>query len=227
MPREASRQLVREGLRDLPDNTIITSAEDGVAYLVRGGRREQIMNPAQLAAEGIHPQQSRRIELNAEEINEIPFAGMLALGTTGSMMFDSGDVFLGSGHYMHTWGTLDRSSGQIAAQTRSRTSTWFGEFQGSVHLILADAHDAPVWASQDHRYVVEGTWIGRSDRTDAWWETMSSADTTRVNRSYLFQSCDADNFVPILGKWVSAGRPVAQLAAESALVAKVIATIVG
>jgi hypothetical protein len=122
---------------------------------------------------------------------------------------------------MSTHGTLDLTSGQIAAWTHIWTITMFGGFHGAVHLILADQYDAPVYQTQTYRYGVDGTWIGTSDRNTAWFESMNPADTGRVTNIYIFQSWAPDSFQTILDRWVAAGSSVSQLATDVANVAKV------
>jgi hypothetical protein len=223
----AGHPAARSELRELSDGTVVTSRHDGTPFLVRAGRREQILNPTQLSAHGIDPREIRPVELAAGELAAIPLDGVLALGATGVRPFDSGDVFLDAGHFMRTWGTLDLATGQVAASTRTRTVTWFGGYHGAVHLIFADGADAPVWSSPSHRYGVDGTVVGQSDRTDAWWETMKPADTPRVSSCYIFQGWDPDGLIAIIDRAVAVGKAVGELAREVAEVAKVVAVVFG
>jgi hypothetical protein len=120
-------------------------------------------------------------------------------------------------------GSLDLSTGQIAAQTRTATFTWFGGFHGGTKVIFSDANDAPVYPTGFYRYGVEGTWIGTSDRTEAWWEGMPAGDTTRITTQAVFLVWAPDDFQHILDQWVQSGQKVAALAASVGAVAKVIA----
>lgn len=210
-------------LSELEDGTLLTSAADGTAYLLQNGRRKQILSPASVLAAGVDPRESgaRRLTLSAEQLERIPMAG--ALATAGTRQFDSGLMYLGANHWMRTWGSLDLAGGQIAAQTRTATFTWFGGYHGGTYVIFSDENDAPVFQTGFHRYGVDGTWIGRSDRTDAWWESMPAADTSRVSRHTIFLVWAPDSFQTILDKWVQSGQKVASLVGSVASVAAVFA----
>jgi hypothetical protein len=125
---------------------------------------------------------------------------------------------------MNTWGTI-ASTGQIAMQTRTRTVTWFGGFHGAVKLIAADANDAPTYQSESHRYGVDGTWIGTSDRTDAWWEDMGSDAAGRTTQVAIFHVWDPNSFQTILDQWVAAAKKLGELIAVIGDAAKVFKTI--
>lgn len=78
--------------------------------------------------------------------------------------------------------------------------------------------------TQVRRYGVDGTWVGRSDYTGAWWENMSPQDAARVRKIYIFHAWAPDSFQTILNKWVAAGKSIAELTASVGSVAKVVAT---
>ena len=155
---------------DLPDGTLVTGGTEVAPYLIENGSRRLIPSPAAFCAGGFDKNAVKAVA--PEDLASIPLGEPLAL-TGGAYNFASGDVFLGAGHYMNTHGSLDTASGTVAAMTRIWTITWFGGYHGSVHVIFADQNDAPVWQSQDHRYGVDGTWIGTSDRTESWFESMN------------------------------------------------------
>jgi hypothetical protein len=209
---EASAEDLRK------DGTLLSVFAETAPYVVQGGKASQVPSPQEFAARGFDPNKIMRVPADLR--------GRLTVGpplapSVGVLAFASGDQFLGAGHYMNTHGTLDRQSGRVAATTRIRTITWFGGYHGSAHIIFADTNDAPVWQSQDHRYGVDGTAVGTSDRTTAWFEAMKAGDTGRVTAYYLFQAWAPDDFMTILNKWVAAGKSVASLAASVASVAKV------
>lgn len=157
-------------LGTLTDGTILTSAADGAPYLFQDGRRKRILSPAGVLAAGVdlHSSAAQQLTLSEEQLQRIPSAGLLA--PAGTRQFDSGLTHLGTNHWMRTWGVLELGTGQISAQTRTATFTWFGGYHGATYVIFSDANDAPVFQSSLHRYGVDGTAIGTSDRTDAWWE---------------------------------------------------------
>jgi hypothetical protein len=224
------RLLVSRGeLPTVPRGSLVTSQRDGSSYLAGPGGLEQIFNPAAVMANPyLNVPSLPRFEAPQDLIDQLLTtttqngrSGPLASRDGATVGFDSGDVFLGAGHFMHTWGTLS-DSGQIAASTQTRTVTWFGGYHGGVHLIAADENDAPVWMSQQHRFGVDGTWIGQSDRTDAWWEDMPQPDVARVRSIYMFHAWAPDGFLAILQEWSAALRAVGDLIGQIADVAKVV-----
>jgi hypothetical protein len=210
---------------DLEDNTLVTSESDGDTYLVSGGKRQLVTNVSALFAAGIDPRSARSVTMPAAQLKQVPFAEDSPLATlVGTHQVDTGDVFLGAGHYMHTWGTIS-GTGQIAMQTRTRSVTWLGGYHGAVRLIAADQYGAPTFQSQDHRYGVDGTMVGTSDRTDAWWETMSADAFNRTTQVAIFHSWDPNSFQTILDQWVQTAKKIGDLVTSVAGIAKVFTTI--
>jgi hypothetical protein len=208
----------------LGDATLVTSAADGTAYLLRNGRRQQIIDPVSVLAAGIDPRERnvKKVTLSAEQLDRIPSDAVLQLG--GTRQFDSGFQHLGANHWMRTWGSLDLATGQIAGQTRTATFTWFGGFHGATYVIFRDANDAPVYQTTSlHRFGVDGTWIGTSDRTDVWWESMLAGDTAHITAHTIFLVWAPDNFQYILDQWAQSGQKVASLVGSVGAVAAVIA----
>ncbi|MFD7815630.1 PLAT/LH2 domain-containing protein [Streptomyces sp. NPDC059785] len=206
-----------------PGREVITSDVDGAAYLIKDGQRHRIASPVSLMAAGLDPREPDSIThrtLSAAQLEQIPMAGVLPV--SGSRQFDSGLVHLGANHWMRTWGSLDLGSGQIAAQTRTATFTWFGGYHGATYVIFSDRNDAPVHKTGFYRYGVDGTWIGLSDRTDAWWETVSAADARRITNHTIFLVWAPDSFQTMLDRWVDSGQKVAALVAQAAAIAAVV-----
>ncbi|MFD5016907.1 hypothetical protein [Streptomyces chartreusis] len=210
-------------LGTLSDGTIITSSADGAPYLFQDGQRKRILSPAGVLAAGVdlHSSAAQQLTLSEEQLQRIPSAGLLA--PAGTRQFDSGLTHLGANHWMRTWGVLELGTGQMAAQTRTATFTWFGGYHGATYVIFSDTNDAPVFQSGLHRYGVDGTVIGTSDRTDAWWETMPPTDTARITRHAVFLTWSPDSFDKILGRWAESGEKVASLISSVAAVAAVFA----
>lgn len=211
-------------LDDIDDGDVVVGGGDPMPYLIVGGQRRPFESPEAFLSAGYEP--TRVKVVTDPKLGVMPIGEPVVAEAIGVKSFDSGNTFLGAGHYMHTWGTLNLGSGQIAAQTRIRTITWFGGFHGAAYVIFADANNAPVHQTRTYRYGVDGTWIGTSDRTTAWWESMSPESAGRVTKIYIFQSWAPDSFQTILNKWVAAGQSIAQLVSSVSSVAKVIATFV-
>jgi hypothetical protein len=200
------------------------SERDGDTFLMSGGKRQLVTNVSALFAAHIDPHSARAVTLTQPDLDRVPVAENFVASLVGTHQVDTGDVFLGAGHYMHTWGTIS-GTGQIAMQTRTRTVTWFGGYHGAVRLIASDANGAPTFQSQDHRYGVDGTMIGTSDRTDAWWETMSPDEFNRTTQAAIFQVWDPNSFQTILDQWVQSAKKIADLVGSVASVAKVFTTV--
>ncbi|MFI9172772.1 hypothetical protein [Streptomyces lincolnensis] len=217
-------QMNEEQPGTLADGTILTSAADGVPYLFQDGRRKRILSPAGVLSAGVDLRSSaaQQLTLSEEQLRRIPSAGVLAPAET--RQFDSGLMHLGANHWMRTWGVLELRTGQVSAQTRTATFTWFGGFHGATYVIFGDANDAPVFQSGMHRYGVDGTVIGTSDRTDAWWESVPPADTARITCHAIFLTWAPDSFEKILGRWAESGEKVASLVSSAAAIAAVFAT---
>jgi hypothetical protein len=208
---------------ELHDGDVVVGGPDPMAFVIEDGKRRPFESIGAFYAAGYQPDQVKVVA--DPKLQTLPLGEpLVALAPVKS--FDSGRVFLGSGHYMRTWGTLDLGSGQIAAQTFIQTITWFGGYHGAATVIFADANDAPVYQTQSYRYGVDGTMIGTSQRTTAWWEQMSPQDAGRVTKIYIFQSWAPDSFQTILDRWVTAGELIARLAGSVASVAKVAAVLV-
>jgi hypothetical protein len=74
---------------------------------------------------------------------------------------------LGANHFMWTHADL-HDNNWLTGETRTATFTWFGGYTGQSWVIVFDANDVVLARTPAHRYGVDGTWIGVSDRTDPW-----------------------------------------------------------
>ena len=89
------------------------------------------------------------------------------------------DTDLGANHRMTSDVTL-QDNGHIDATTRTRTGSWLGGFTGAVQLLFSDANDVVIGASNEHTFGVDGSIIGRRDRTDYWGEDIGPNLVGRV-----------------------------------------------
>jgi len=117
------------------------------------------------------------------------------------------DTFLGAGHYMYTTGTVD-PGGLIRASTRTRTITWFGGYHGGVYCIAADANDIGLAQTPLQRYGVDGTAVGRSDRTDFWSAYIDAAAYNRAAKIYCFHTWAPDDMVTRINRATVIGKAV-------------------
>lgn len=205
------------------DGTILVSKTSGESWLIEQGKRVALSSVTTLLAVGMDYDdiKAKKKVVDDQAINDVPVQTSFTPAFAGVKQVDSGNAFLGAGHYMHTWGSIDSSNGTVAMNTRTWTITMFGGYHGGVHLILSNAAGGPTWASQEHRYGVDGTWMGTSDRTQAWWENAGPANVQNAARVDVFHSWDPDSFNVILQKWIQAGQQIGQLVATASGVAKV------
>jgi hypothetical protein len=148
-------------------------------YVVRGGKLHVIPDARTFRQAGYD--RSAVQVLPDAEVKKLPVAVEAELLPGQHIVLDL-DSFLGAGHYMTTYGVLRKTAGggHVDATTRTRTITMFGGFHGGVNMIYSDAEGFPVGMSATQRYGVDGTWIGRSDRTDYWSEELSEDQATRT-----------------------------------------------
>jgi hypothetical protein len=133
--------------------------------------------------------------------------------TAGAQIQDIVDTFLGSGHYMTTnyWLRNTGSGAHLSATTRTRTITMFGGYRGAVQMIFGAADGSPVGASQVHSFGVDGTWIGRSDRTDAWFEDYPSDWADRITSVTVFHFWNPNALADQVAKAVAIVKPIVEL----------------
>lgn len=80
---------------------------------------------------------------------------------------------VGTGH-MNTSVILSET-GRLDGQTRTWTSDTLSGFEGGVLVVIADIRGKILWTSTLHKYGVNGTAQGHSDRTETWSETVPDA----------------------------------------------------
>jgi hypothetical protein len=203
--------------RQFPDGALVVAPPDPPIYVILNGVRRWIPDPPTFNARGYDWNDVEVV--SATELNLIPQGPPIPSVKTLSV--DTGDVFLGAGHYMHTSASLTIDTGVIGAITRTWTITMFGGFHGGVGLILVDSNGALVHPTPVMRYGVDGTWIGQSARTDGWQDSMNQADTGKVDAIRVVQAWDPDGFQTILDKWKQAGQTIGVFITDIAAVAKI------
>ncbi|MCJ8283563.1 MAG: hypothetical protein MJK14_28215 [Rivularia sp. ALOHA_DT_140] len=88
--------------------------------------------------------------------------------------------------HMKTSFTLN-SSGNLKATTRTWSRRKLSGFTGGVFIVLTDGSKNPVWTSKQHRYGVNGRWLGTSDRTEKWQATVPKRILPRVRGYAIVQ----------------------------------------
>ncbi|RJK94881.1 hypothetical protein [Vallicoccus soli] len=71
---------------------------------------------------------------------------------------------------MRTQATFHIAERRVTALTRTWNGVALTGFTGAVQLVFLDANDRVIGAGGVRTYGVDGTWIGRYDRTDYWEE---------------------------------------------------------
>jgi hypothetical protein len=201
--------------RDWVDGSLLQGSSQPAIYVMQAGRRRLIPNWATFVANGYSPQSVQVI--SDAELNAIPLGEPLPL--VPRLFVDTGFVHLGANHWMQTRAGLLTESGHIDASTRTATFTWFGGYHGGTKLLLADGDDIVIGETALHRFGVDGTWIGQSDRSDYWSEEVDSTVTRRTTSMTAFLTWAPNDFdtqmatlaghITSLGEVIAAVAPIA------------------
>jgi hypothetical protein len=154
--------------------TLLASPLEEQLYVIEDGGRKLIPDAHTFEVKGYSPDSIEYVP--PELLDAIPLVGVLSLEeatpiNTGGSLY----TFLGAGHQMWTGATLWRDSGHLQATTRTRTYTAFGGFTGGAQVILVGQNGTMLANTGVHSFGVDGTWVGRSDRTDSWSEQVDQS----------------------------------------------------
>lgn len=179
-------------------------------YVMRGGHLHLIRDARQFRKAG-YDRLAVQVIPDAE-LESLPLAVEAQLAPGEEIILDL-DSFLGAGHYMTTYGVLRKAAegGHVDATTRTRTITMFGGFHGAVNMLYSDAAGFPVGMSATQRFGVDGTWIGRSDRTDYWSEELSEDWATRTTAITLFHFWQPDQLDDVVRRGVDMVKPIVEI----------------
>lgn len=190
--------------RHVDDGSIVVVGDE--TFLMEQGALRPVKSEA--AAVGL-AQPDRPVSfLSVEEARSLPVGEVFAAPAEN---IDTGLVytFLGSGHQMWTRAILDRGTNRLQAQTRTRCYTWFGGFTGGVQITANEANGMIAWTSPARRFGVDGTMIGRSDRTDAWLEQIPPEIVAKTASLTIFHFWSPD-WMKNLDQWLKVGIQVAE-----------------
>jgi hypothetical protein len=209
-----------------PDGALISAGEH--LFVIKDQKRCLVPDPATLFENGYDPSAVEYI--SEPEINAIPLGPDVtrprpraARALTHDVDFYV-DSFLGAGHYMRTGGTL-RTSGRVECNTRTTTITWFGGFRGGVSLLFYDAGGKPTGSTQNpvvRTFGVDGTLIGRSDRTDYWSEDISPDVVSRTTMVLVMHSWAPNSLADQIRKATEIGQAVEPFIQTIASIAKAV-----
>lgn len=104
-------------------------------------------------------------------------------------------------------------NGMLNANTHIWTKNEWSGFTGGVFIVLTDGQGHPIWSSAQHRYGVDGTWIGNSDRRERWQEEVPAHVLSKVGGYAIMQG-----HTPRIRIWDFINSPEGQAAIETAVV---------
>jgi hypothetical protein len=128
---------------------------------------------------------------------------------------------------MQTRAGLLTETGHVDASTRTATFTWFGGYHGGTKLLLADGDDIVIGESSLHRFGVDGTWIGTSDRSDYWSEDLDVAVSRRATSMTAFLTSSPNDFDTQMALLAGHVRSLGEVVAAVAPIATSVKTITG
>ena len=99
---------------------------------------------------------------------------------------------------MRTSFTLN-SDGRLTAVTNTRTKVKGAGFTGGVSIILLNGDRQPIWASEVHKYGVDGCLIGTCNRNENWSDSVPP-DILRQVRGYAILQQHAPKWLQLVGQ---------------------------
>ncbi|HEX6501968.1 MAG TPA: hypothetical protein VF011_01885 [Terriglobales bacterium] len=181
-------------------------------YLMNNGQRHLIPDPPTFNALGLT---SDAVESVADaDLNSIPLGTPIPEGGVGyvhpafPITASQDDNFAGTGGRMHTDASI-YSSGLMNAVTHTWEVTDLRGFKGAVAVAVFDENRTTLWVSATQRFGVDGRWIGTSDRTDNWSETVPAEFVPKVRYIAILQHWDP-NLVEDIEHWLQGINDIAQ-----------------
>jgi hypothetical protein len=214
---DANLLAIPEGARKpsripLTNGILLKSPEMPKVYVMENGKKRWVPDPQTLVTIGGW---DRVLAMAEEDLTAIPegpaLPSVIPPGQQIQLKVDL-DTNMGANHWMYTHGAL-RVSGHIEGTTRTRTGTWVGGFVGGMQMFYADANGIAIGQSELRTYGVDGTAVGRSDRTDYWTEDIDQAISQQVASIHVshFWAPRWDFFGKLIAEAVRIGGPVVDL----------------
>lgn len=116
-----------------------------------------------------------------------------------SLRFGPGRTRLGTARYMQTEGII-RDDGKIEATTETYNANWLNGYRGRGMLLLGDENGITIGNVYSPAYGVDGTWIGRSRRTDFWTGDIGPELAKRVKQIRIHHFWDPNSWNTTLNK---------------------------
>jgi hypothetical protein len=195
--------------RTYPDGSFLT--DDGeTVYVTHGGKLRLVPDAMTFVELGGRDKPVHTI--SSAEIRALPVDEALGESRIRTLEVDV-YTFLGAGHHMWTVAGMLTSAGRLQANTRTRTQTWFGGFTGGVEITINDRDGYIVWKTPAQRFGVDGTAIGRSDRTD-YWEEYPPQEVIDQAASLGVAHFWSPNWQQNLDRWIAVGRQITSVIVE-------------
>lgn len=116
---------------------------------------------------------------------------------------------------MRTTATFFPAEHRVAAMTRTWNAVKLTGFTGGVQLVFLNSEGRVIGATGLHTFGVDGTWIGRSDRTDYWEEYVDGPWLSQVAEVRAVHShAGKIRLREIVQYAVDTAKPIADLIAE-------------
>jgi hypothetical protein len=204
------------------DDTLLQGSTAAI-YVMRGGQRHLIPDPTTFYALGFN---WNAVQLVADsDLNAIPMGSPVPEGGVTPVfpiVASRDDNFPGSGGFMHTDVSI-YASGVLNAVTHTWEVTDLRGFRGAVAATVLDGNQTPLWVSATQHYSVDGRWIGTSDRTDNWSDTVPASVLPDIRYIAIVQQWDP-NVVADIEAWIAGlGANAPQIAAIASAVSTIVA----
>jgi hypothetical protein len=190
------------------DGSLLKEAGKAEVYLVTEGKRRQIPDAASFAC--MHLDWDQVLTLGPREIQTLPLEA--ALPPYRFVEFGGEvDPAHPANHRMTTTACLATETGVVRATTRTQSLTLFGGFTGSVHVLALDSYDRVIGLTPGHRYGVDGTWVGTSDRTDVAVDVIDVAIAAKTKSIAITHSWAPGPLKEAVAKSVALAEPLVDL----------------
>ncbi len=203
------------------DGTLLKGSGPAI-YVMQGGDRHWIPDPATFNALGYswgNVQTVADADLNAIPLGtQVPEGGKVIVPQF-PITVSRFDSFSGCGGHMNSTATI-YATGLLNVVTRTWEDTELRGFAGAVAVSVLDQNQNSLWVSATQKYGVDGTWVGTSDRTDNWSDSVPAEILPNVRFVAIIQQWDQNNVFDDIEAWLSG-------TATAAGYVKTIATAIG
>ncbi|NUO62602.1 MAG: hypothetical protein HOQ11_01730 [Gemmatimonadaceae bacterium] len=110
---------------------------------------------------------------------------------------------LGAGQFMQTTASLDKTTGQISATTKTANNSMFAGYTGAVGIVVVGPNNRIIASVQKWPFGVDGRMVpGKvANRTDVWTDHIDPALAAQATRIEVFHTYKALNrFAAILAE---------------------------